>query len=48
MVKGTHFEGTMEITDKIASTLIRLPLFYDITDEEVEYVGQSIYDFFKK
>lgn len=46
--KYTRFVGTMEITDRIASTLIRLPLFYDITDKEIEYVAQSIYDFFKK
>lgn len=45
--KYTRFAGTMGVTNKIASTLIRLPLFYDITDKEVEYVTQSIYDFFQ-
>lgn len=45
--KYTRFAGTMKVTDRVASTLIRLPLFYDITDKEIEYVTQSIYDFFK-
>lgn len=43
-----RFAGTMKVTDRVAGTLIRLPLFYDITDKEIEYVVQSIYDFFKK
>lgn len=43
----TRFVGTMEVTDKITNTLIRLPLFYDITDKEIEYIVQSIYDFFQ-
>ena len=44
----TRFVGAMGITDRVSGTLIRLPLFYDITDKEIEYVVQSIYDFFKK
>lgn len=46
--KYTRFVGSMDVTNNIANTLIRLPLFYDITDREIEYVVESIYDFFKK
>lgn len=45
--KYARFDGTMEITDNVSSSLIRLPLFYDIKDKEIEYVVNSIYDFYK-
>lgn len=46
--KYTRFIGKMEVTDRVADTLIRLPLFYDISDKEIDYVVRSIYDFYKK
>lgn len=45
--KYTKFVGNMSVTNKTSATLIRLPLFYDITDIEVEYIVKSISDFFK-
>ena len=46
--KYARFTGDMRITNKTSSSLVRLPLFYDITDEEIAYVAKSIYDFFRK
>lgn len=42
-----RFAGTMEVTDRVANTLIRLPLFYDIKNKEIEHIVQSICDFFQ-
>jgi dTDP-4-amino-4,6-dideoxygalactose transaminase len=46
--KYGRFMGTMRNTDRVSSTLIRLPLFYDITNSEVEYVVKSLYNYFKR
>lgn len=46
--KYGRFIGNMGITDKISETLLRLPLFYDITEKEIDYIVESIYGFFKK
>lgn len=46
--KYTRFAGNMSVTNRVSGTLIRLPLFYDITEKEIEYVVKSINDFFKK
>ncbi len=46
--KYTRFVGDMEVTDKISNTLLRIPLFYDITEKEIDYIVKSINDFFKK
>lgn len=43
-----YFIGDMKVTNAIADNLVRLPLFYDITEAEVEYVAQSVKDFFEK
>ncbi len=44
--KFGRFVGKMKVTDKIANTLIRLPLFYSLKNREVDFVTQSIYDFY--
>lgn len=46
--KYARFAGDMRVTNKTSDTLIRLPLFYDITEKEVECVIENIKDFFKK
>ena len=46
--KYARYVGSMRVTNKVTDTLIRLPLFYDITSSELDYVIQSISDFFKK
>lgn len=40
--------GKMVVTNKVANTLIRLPLFYDLKRTDQDFVIDSIYDFFKK
>lgn len=46
--KYTRFVGSMSVTTNSSDTLIRLPLFYDITNKEIEYVIDCISKFFKK
>lgn len=42
----TPFE--MHITDKISNTLVRLPIFYDITDEQLEKIIKTVVNFWIK
>ena len=45
--KFGRFSGEDRFTTKESERLIRLPLYYSISDEEVEYVIESIFDYFK-
>ncbi len=38
--------GSLAVTDLVADTLIRLPLFYEITDEQIETVCRALHEFF--
>lgn len=40
--------GKMKITNKISKTIVRLPLFYDISDNDVKKVIKVIKEFFLK
>ncbi len=40
--------GDLIVTDKVSDTLVRLPMFYDITDEEQEKVIKSVLDFWRR
>ncbi|WP_096023499.1 dTDP-4-amino-4,6-dideoxygalactose transaminase [Campylobacter lanienae] len=40
--------NSMSITNKISDTLVRLPMFYDITNEEQEKVITTILDFWRR
>lgn len=44
--KYGRFSGNMEVTDSISDRLLRLPLFYEITDEQVSLVVNTIEEFF--
>lgn len=46
--KYGRFVGDMNTTDKVSETIIRLPLFFDLTYSEVEYIVKSVHSFFKK
>ncbi len=46
--KFARFTGSMEVTNRVSNTLVRLPLFYDLTNSQQGFVIKSIYDFFKK
>jgi dTDP-4-amino-4,6-dideoxygalactose transaminase len=42
-----HYTGKpLEQTDKFASTLLRLPLYYELTVEQASYVARKIIDFY--
>jgi len=37
---------TLPNAERFSNTLIRLPIFYEMTDEQIEYVAEKIYEFF--
>lgn len=39
--------GSMAVTDSISKQIIRLPMFHEIKDEEIDRVVNTIFDFFK-
>ena len=45
--KFGRFNGEDRYTTKESERLIRLPLFYSITDEEVEYTIKMILEYFR-
>lgn len=47
-VKFCRSNGDMSNTDKISSTLVRLPIFYDLKNLELEYIIEKAIDFLKK
>lgn len=40
--------SSMEITNHISDTLVRLPMYYDITDEDLQKVIDSVLDFWRE
>jgi len=40
--------GKLTITDDLSNRLVRLPLFYDLTNVEQEYIIESVHQFFQK
>ena len=45
--KFSRFVGRMDVTNKVADTLVRLPLFYDLTHSEQSEILQAIHDYYK-
>jgi len=45
--KFGRYVGRMDNTNKVSSTLIRLPLFYDLKQSEIDFIVKSIENFFK-
>ncbi len=45
--KFSRFVGDMDVTNKTADTLVRLPLFYDLTVREQSDVIEAIHDYYK-
>lgn len=41
-------QGNMNVTNSVAETLIRLPLFYDLKDTEQADILQAIHDYYKR
>lgn len=46
--KFARFTGSMKITNMVADTLVRLPLFYDLTAHEQGDILQAIHDYYKR
>lgn len=47
--KGLNYsQGSFPVAERIASSVLSLPLFAELTDEEIEYVGDQINIFFKQ
>ncbi|HYD35466.1 MAG TPA: dTDP-4-amino-4,6-dideoxygalactose transaminase [Vitreimonas sp.] len=46
--KYGRFVGNMSVTDKTSDTLLRLPLFYDLTQQEQNLVIKTVRQFFGK
>lgn len=42
-----HDGRALPNSDRFADCLIRLPLFYELTDEQVDYIGHTVCDFFR-
>lgn len=38
--------GSMEVTEKVADTLLRLPMYYGLTEQEIQTVVGGIYDYY--
>ena len=45
--KGAYSDIDLPVTDKVSGTLLRLPLFHGITEDEIMYVIESIKEFIK-
>lgn len=45
--KYGRFVGDMKHTNQISETLVRLPLFYDLKDENIDEIIQIVFDFFR-
>ena len=39
--KYCRFIGNMDVTNKISDTLLRLPMFYDLNDEDLERIFEN-------
>lgn len=44
--KGKHDNRELINSDRFTDCLVRLPLFYDLTDENQSYIVENIYEFF--
>lgn len=43
----SHFHGEDKFTTAHSERLLRLPIFYNMTDEEIHLVGQSVLEFYQ-
>ena len=46
--KYCRTNGTMSVTNKVSDTLVRLPLYFDITDEDLKTVIDKVLEFWSK
>lgn len=46
--KGMYDDLKLSETDRVSSTLLRLPLYYGLKDEEIHFIADKIKDFYKE
>ena len=46
-IKLGYKEGDFPVSESKSMCLIRLPMFADISEEEISYISDKIHDFFK-
>ena len=46
-IKYGRTHGDMAITDKVSDTLVRLPLFYELSEDNINYIFEVIQKFFE-
>jgi dTDP-4-amino-4,6-dideoxygalactose transaminase len=46
-IKYGRASGSMDVTERAGDCLLRLPLFYEMTDQEVCFVITSIREFYR-
>jgi dTDP-4-amino-4,6-dideoxygalactose transaminase len=44
--KYGRVSGSMRVTDEVSERLVRLPLYYEMKDEEIDMVGEAIREFY--
>jgi dTDP-4-amino-4,6-dideoxygalactose transaminase len=45
---GRSPEAGLPVTDRVAATLVRLPIFYEMTDAELDRVVDAVLEFYRK
>ncbi|HAQ61812.1 TPA: dTDP-4-amino-4,6-dideoxygalactose transaminase [Candidatus Delongbacteria bacterium] len=45
--KGKYDDLSLEFTDKVSQTLLRLPMFYGLKETEIEYICSKIKEFYR-
>ncbi|MBR4963133.1 MAG: dTDP-4-amino-4,6-dideoxygalactose transaminase [Muribaculaceae bacterium] len=46
--KDNHYGAELPNCDRFADTLLRLPLYYELTEDQIDYISESIISFFEK
>ena len=46
--KGKYDDINLPVTDKVSETLLRLPMYYSLTIQEVDFTCLKILEFYKK
>lgn len=47
-LKYCRTHGDMSVTDRVSDTLLRLPMYYELSDDDLNYIFESFDEFVKK
>jgi dTDP-4-amino-4,6-dideoxygalactose transaminase len=45
--QGKHDGRSLPVTDQLSDTLLRLPLFFELTEEQVLFISKKIKEFYQ-